>query len=569
MTVADILQRLIYGDLIRSVQIFLPEIILCATVILLLLMRLFGLDRRISPSTIAFVGALVSVFALGAQFIVTATAGGATTSMPAPIASVLTDFFRITPEGVGTSGAYFTRLLMHDAFTVFFRLGLATFLMLVVVLTILSGIPDDEDGPDFYTLLIGATIGMMIATSANNLLMLFLGIEMMSVPSYVMVGFLKGRRSSSEAAFKYVVYGAGTAGVMLYGISLLSGLLGTADFAELGSRLAFLMDGPAQGIDDPNVVVALLAIMMVLVGIAFKLSLVPFHFWCPDAFEGAPAEVAGYLSVASKAASFALLVRFLLVFATGGESLQTLNLFLGLALGAVAAVSMTFGNLAAYTQTNVKRLLAYSTIAHAGYMLLAVAAMLVIINAQPTQGWTLQRVYIETVRSIEALMYYLVVYLFMNLTAFAIVAFIRNQTFSEEIESYNGLALRGGAMPLLCVCMGIALFSLVGLPPLGGFVGKLFVFNAVISAASIHWFMWVLLVIGALNTAFSLFYYLKVLKAMFLNPATENARPLAVPGLTSAYVLVVAVPILLLGLVPPLMNNLSATANFVASSLFL
>src|SRR5690606_28222825 len=170
-------------------------------------------------------------------FVVTATAGGATTSMPSAIADALTNVFQITPEGVGTTGAYFTGLLMHDAFTVFFRLGLATFLMLVVVLTILSGIPDDEDGPDFYTLLVGSAIGMMIATSANNLLMLFLAIEMMSVPSYVMVGFLKGRRPSSEAAFKYVVFGAGTAGVMLYGISLIAGLLGTADFAELGPRL--------------------------------------------------------------------------------------------------------------------------------------------------------------------------------------------------------------------------------------------------------------------------------------------------------------------------------------------
>jgi NADH-quinone oxidoreductase subunit N len=569
MTVSDILQRLIEGDLIRSLQIFLPEIMLSATVVGLLLLRLFDLDRIIAPSTIAFVGTLLCVFALGAQFIVTATAGGATTSMPSAIAEALTSVFQITPEGVGTTGAYFTGLLMHDAFTVFFRLGLATFLMLVIVLTILSGIPDDEDGPDFYTLLVGSAIGMMIATSANNLLMLFLGIEMMSVPSYVMVGFLKGRRLSSEASFKFVVFGAGTAGVMLYGISLLAGLLGTSDFAELGPRLAFLLSGQEVGIGNPNVVAALLGIMMVLVGIAFKLSLVPFHFWCPDAFEGAPAEVGGYLSVASKAASFALLVRFLLAFATGGESLQTLNLYLGLALGAIAAVSMTYGNLAAYTQTNVKRLLAYSTIAHAGYMLLAVSAMLVILNAQATAGWSYQRIYIETVRSIESLMYYLVVYLFMNLTAFAIVAFIRNQTFSEEIDSYNGLALQGGAMTLLCVCMGFALFSLIGIPPFGGFVGKLFVFNSVISAASIHWFMWVLLVVGGMNTAFSLYYYLKVLKAMFLKPAPEDARPSSVPGLTSAYVLVVAIPILLLGLVPPLMNNLSATANFVASSLFL
>jgi NADH-quinone oxidoreductase subunit N len=164
-------------------------------------------------------------------------------------------------------------------------------------------------------------------------------------------------------------------------------------------------------------------------------------------------------------------------------------------------------------------------------------------------------------------MYYLAVYLFMNLAAFAIVALIRNQTFSEEIDSYNGLALQGGTMTLLCVCMGIALFSLVGLPPFGGFFAKLMIFSSVMSAGSLHWFMWVLLVIGAFNTAFSLFYYLRVLKAMFLHPRPEGSRKVAVPGLMGAYVVVITIPILLLGM-SPLQNNLTATANYVASVLF-
>ena len=569
MSFSDILEQLIYGDLARSVQIFVPEVILCTTIIALLLLRLFGLDRKITPSTVAFLGTLLTVFALGGQFILTAAAGGASTSMPTNVSETLANLFQMTPEGVGTPGAFFTGLLMHDTFTVFFRLGLATFLMLVIVLTILTGIPDNEDGPDFYTLLVGSTVGMMITTGANHLLMLFLGIEMMSVPSYAMVGFLKGRKSSSEAALKYVIYGAGTAGVMLYGLSLVAGLLGSAEFTELGPRLAFLLEGESMGMSNPNVVAILLGVMMVMVGIAFKLSLVPFHFWCPDAFEGASAEVGGYLSVASKAAVFALLVRFLLAITGGGlPELQTLSLYLGLALGAVAAVSTTFGNLAAYSQTNVKRLLAYSTIAHAGYMLMAVSAMLVIMNA-PSAGWSAERLYTETVRSVEGLMYYLAVYLFMNLAAFAIVALIRNETYSEEIDSYNGLAQQGGTMALLCACMGIALFSLVGLPPFGGFVGKLFIFNSVMTAASVHWFMWVLLVIGGMNTAFSLFYYLRVLKAMFISPQPDDARRLAIPGFErSAFVLVVTIPILLLGMIPPFMNNLSATARFVASALF-
>jgi NADH-quinone oxidoreductase subunit N len=273
--------------------------------------------------------------------------------------------------------------------------------------------------------------------------------------------------------------------------------------------------------------------------------------------------------VASKAAAFALLVRFLLAVAGGqAESLQPLNLYLGIALGVIAAVTMTFGNLAAYSQSNVKRLLAYSTIAHAGYMLMAVSAMLVIINAPASSGWSPARITFEATRCLEGLTYYIAVYLFMNLAAFAIVALIRNETFSEEIDDYNGLAHHGGSMTLLCVCMGIALFSLIGLPPFGGFVAKLMIFASVLNAGSIHWTMWALVVVGAANTVFSLFYYLRVLKAMFLVESPEGARPLSVDGLVGAYVGVITLPILLTGVLPIVQGNLSATANFVASKLF-
>ena len=191
--------------------------------------------------------------------------------------------------------------------------------------------------------------------SANHLLMLFLGVEMASVPSYVMVGFLKGRRESSEAALKYVVYGAGAAGVMLYGISLIMGVLGTGDMAVLGSQLSAL----GGGLESPGVMTVALGALLVLTGLAFKLSLVPFHFWAPDAFEGAPAEVAGFLSVASKAGAFALLVRFILSL-SGAETAELMTWF-GLGLGLIGIVTATYGNLTAYGQTNVKRLFAYST----------------------------------------------------------------------------------------------------------------------------------------------------------------------------------------------------------------
>ncbi len=252
MTVSDILNSVIRGDLSRSLEIFCPELVLCGTILLLLLVRLFGKEETFPPCWIVLIGALVSFAGLLAQFTLLSTTNGGAESAE-PLAGLFR-MFRLSDAGVGTRGAYFTGLLMHDAFTLVFRLGLGLFLVLVVALTILTGIPDGEDGPDFYTLLVGSTIGMMLASSANNLLMLFLGVEMMSVPSYVMVGFLKGRKQSSEAALKYVVYGAGAAGVLLYGVSLLAGMLGTGDFAQLGPRLAFLLEGQPLGLTNSTLV---------------------------------------------------------------------------------------------------------------------------------------------------------------------------------------------------------------------------------------------------------------------------------------------------------------------------
>jgi NADH-quinone oxidoreductase subunit N len=568
MSVSEILERVIRGDLPRSLEVFAPELVLCVTIIALLFGRMLGCERWMPPYGMALLGCLMAFTGVLTQFVYFTTSSVAAADMPLGVVDGLFDLFRLTSEGIGTPGPLFTGLLLHDAFTLFFRLGLTFFLVLVVALTVLTGIPDHEDGPDFYTLLIGSTVGMMVATSANHLLMLFLGVEMMSVPSYAMVGFLKGRRQASEAALKYVVYGAGAAGIMLYGISLLAGLTGTANLDQLGGRLAFLLEGAPTGLSNPNVVVLLLGVMMVLVGLAFKLSLVPFHFWCPDAFEGASAEVAGYLSVASKAASFALLVRFLLAVTDDpGGHLLPLGQYIGIALGFIAILSATFGNLAAYAQSNVKRLLAYSTIAHAGYMLMAVSAMMVIVNAPDSSGWSREQIQEQASRSLEGLMYYLSVYLFMNLAAFAIVALIRNEIFSEEIDDYNGLVHHSPTLKVLCVCMGIALFSLVGLPPFGGFFAKMMIFAAALSAGQIHWFLWVVLVAGGLNTVFSLFYYLRVLKAMFVAPRPRDVATIHIPGLVGAYVVVITVPILLLG-ASPLQNNLSATARFVAAVLF-
>ena len=570
MTVQQIIDGLINGDLPRAIEIFAPELILCAAIVLLLLVRMIFGVQRIPACWVALLGTLVAFTGVFAQFMYLKTDLSITGVADTPVeefAARLASAYHLTPEGVGSVGGFFTDLLMHDQFTLFFRLGLLLFVVLVIALTVLTGIPDNDDGPDFYTLLLGSTVGMMLAVGANNLLMIFLGIEMMSVPSYAMVGFLKGRRQSSEAALKYVVYGAGAAGVMLYGLSLIAGILGTLSLPELAGHFVTVMHGETFGPTNAAAVTLVLGIMMVLVGFAFKLSLVPFHFWCPDAFEGAAAEVGGFLSVASKAASFALLVRFLLAFSGPEEVLHGLRVFLGIGLAVIACLSMTLGNLAAYTQTNVKRLLAYSTIAHAGYMLMAVSALLIITDAPATEGWTRSQIFYQSARAVEGLMYYLAVYLFMNLVAFSVVAILRNETYSEEIDSYNGLVHQNPATKLLCLAMLMAMFSLVGLPPFGGFFAKLQIFTSVLYAADLHWSMWVLLAVAGANTVFSLVYYLRVLKAMFINPEPEERRAIQTPALVGTYIALIALPIFLLG-ASPLQSDLTDTANYVARTLF-
>lgn len=531
---SELINNLIEETVEHSLGYFAAELWLSGTIVVLLLARLFPIDRLIPTSILALAGGVIATFAAWTQLA------------------------EIQAYGQDFSQTFFTGLMVQDLFSVYFRLFLSLFLVLTIALTILTGIPDNEDAPDFYSLLLGATIGMMIMASANNLLMLFIGVEMASVPSYAMVGFLKGRKSSSEAALKYVVYGAGAAGVMLYGISLIAGMLGTGDMSLLADRLRIVAEGGTATLGDPEVRIVVLGTMLVMVGLAFKLSLVPFHFWCPDAFEGAAAEVGGFLSVASKAGAFGLLVRFCV--SMSGESSAELMTAFGIGLGVIAMITMTLGNLAAYAQSNIKRLLAYSTIAHAGYMLMAVSAMLVMQNSDRAGALG-----DEINACIGGLLYYLAVYLFMNLGAFAVVALVRNYTFSEEIDSYAGLIKES---PALCVCMVFCLISLVGIPPFGGFFGKLMIFGSVYKAGSIHWSMYILLAFGGLNTVFSLVYYVRVLKVMVIDERPADARPLRLPALEGCYVGLLGAFVLILGCAPLIPDGLNVIAGEAANSIF-
>lgn len=498
----------------RDLRAFFPELLLCAGIVLMLLARMFHAFDR---SHLGWVALIFAAGALGGSYsqwyFFSSTHGTPEGFMPA-----LAD--HLVPMQYSVN--LFNGLLIFDKFSIFIKLFLYGFTALTILMALLSGIPDREDSADFFCLLLGAAVGMSIMASANHLLMVFMGVEMASLPSYALAGFLKGKRQSSEAALKYVVYGGGASGVMLYGISLLAGKYGTGYLPDV---LAFVSTGPL----DPLV---LMGLLFILIGIFFKLAAVPFHFWCPDVFEGASAEVAAFLSVASKGAALALLARVAM-------GLTDMAHYLVPVLAFFAALTTTFGNLAAYGQTNLKRLLAYSTFAHAGFMMMGLATL--------------------TKDGAGAVLFYLMVYLAMNLGAFAVVAFLRNATGSEDLSSFRGLVQRS---PVMVITLGVFLLSLLGLPPLGGFAAKFQIFAVLYDSGADHqiagrlglaYTLYALLVIGGLNTVLALIYYVKVLKVMILDKPLEEVEgtpvtPLVTPVGQNAYVSALALIVLALGI---------------------
>ncbi len=485
-TSADLagLQSSLALDLLR----FAPELALAGTIVILLLAKLLDFLERVQLTTVAITGTTVALGLLVWQ---------------------LADPGRFPP------GPAFSGLLAIDPLADFGRALVLLATLTVLKMGWLSGLPDAEDSADYGTLLLGAALGMCLMSSANHLLMVFLAVEMASLPSYALSGFLKGRRSGSEAALKYVVYGAAASGVMLYGISLLAGLAGSGNLSTVARVFAATVESTGNLPALQSIGLALL-----LVGVAFKLSAVPFHFWLPDVFEGAATEVAAFLSVASKTAAVVLAVRLLLTFqdaARGaGVSPTVFPQSFGLAILVVACLTATLGNLAAMTQTSFKRFLAYSTIAHAGYVLMALATM--------------------TPEGSAAAIFYMAVYLPMNLGAFAVSAIVRDQTGSETLEACRGLLFRS---PAVGIALVVCVLSLLGLPPLAGFAGKFQVFASIYDAGRAYAALGnpglanaylVMLAIGIVNTAISAGYYLRLLRIATLDePAELDEKGTPVP----------------------------------------
>ena len=366
---------------------------------------------------------------------------------------------------------------------------------------------------EFYLLLLASTLGMNIMASASNIIMLYIGIETTSIPLYILAGFFKTDDKSTEAGFKYLLFGALTSTVMLYGFSLLYGFSGTTDLYAL-----------AQGLIAGELPLALSlgTLMLVLVGFGFKVSVVPFHFWAPDVYEGAPTPVAGFLSTASKAAGFSVLMRFLLA-AFPPDAVPYWTAI----LAALATASMTLGNSLALAQKNIKRLLAYSSIAHAGYALIGVAAVSQFGITDVSRF------------GITAVVFYLVAYVITNLAAFGAVAAFWRISGSDEIADYAALSRRAPGLSLVLL---VAFLSLAGMPPLGGFVGKVFVFAAAVRA-NLVW----LAIIGVLNSIIGLYYYLIVLKVIYLYRSEEEDKPVPITRPYALALVVLVIGIILVG----------------------
>ena len=439
----------------------------------------------------------------------------------------------------GSSDSVVTKLLRADGLAHAFRM-LATGTGVIAAWAALRGGDVPRGRTEFYVCLIGAVVGASLTAAANDMVMLYLAIETLSISGYLLAGFKRNDPKGSEAAMKYVIFGAIASGIMLYGLTLLYGFAGSTVLT------------PAPGVEGGTLAAAatrasgspafLVAIVLVFAGIAYKVAAFPFQFWCPDVYEGAPTSVAAFLAVASKGAGFAALLRVVGAVTAGGapaaaadSAIALNNEYVQLVLCVMALITMTVGNVAALRQTSAKRILAYSAIAHAGYLLMAVA--------------------VTTSAGATAVVFYMMVYLFMTLGAFYMVALVERETGRGDLAAFDGLGFRA---PVFAACMTICLIGLTGLPPTSGFVGKFYIFKEVFAYSGngsrfAGFFFWAG-VIGLMNGVISLAYYMRFVRNMYLVDAERREGPaLSLAVWDRGSFLLLAAPVLVLGVAfPPL-----------------
>ncbi len=406
--------------------------------------------------------------------------------------------FQFLPVVAGTSGTLLGGMLNHQLYTRFFNF---LFLGIALLTATFATSAYDRDGryrSDFYPLLLFAVLGMMVMAAANDLMALYLGLETMSLATYILVGGRKGSARSSEAGFKYLLLGGFASAFLLFGMGLVYGFAGTTSFTGIQNALAL-----------PSTDTWLLAAGggLMLIGFGFKIAMVPFHMWTPDVYDGAPCYVTGFMATGIKAAAFAALIRFVWVML---PALSTLWFPL---LAVLTVLTMTLGNLVALAQTNIKRMLAYSSIAHAGYLLLGVLTILV---ADWEGSGSLRMEEIASAAG-GGILFYLVGYSLMNLAAFGVVSFLGKDQAHEAdtIAGYAGLSQR---QPLVAAVMAVSMFSLAGIPPTVGFMGKFYIFEAVVRADLVPLAIW-----GVVNSLISVYFYLRVVVVMYMKPSGEDS----------------------------------------------
>jgi NADH-quinone oxidoreductase subunit N len=488
-------------NFINSLQYIKPEIAITAVIFLIVLVDLIWQKNKAALPWLSLAGLIVTSYYVIEQFDMNASAFIAN----------------------GTMG-----MITADSFGAFFKLLVILSSVIIIFFSLTSNEVKaalDRHG-EYYTLIFGMILGMFFMISASDLILVYLSLELVSLSSYILAGFTKESLRNSEASLKYIIYGGVASGIMLFGISIIYGLTGTTNLYMLNDLL------PSIQVQMQSGFIFYLACILIFAGIGFKISAAPFHFWTPDVYEGAPITITAYLSIASKAAGFALLIRFIKVTFIESVDISGYWILLNLIdwksfLILISILTMTLGNFAALWQSNMKRLLAYSSIAHAGYLLLGLAVL-------SDQG-------------LVAILIYFAVYAFMNLGAFFVVMLIANKLGSEEIEDYKGLGYR---MPLLGFSIAVFLISLTGIPPTAGFIAKLYLFIALVDANMIA-----VAVIALLNTVVSLYYYIKVLKNMYLvRPETELPKFSLSPA-SFAMLMVLLIPILVFGVYfTPLVN---------------
>jgi len=430
------------------------------------------------------------------------------------ILTILASFFFV-PHSLGATAFYGS--FVSDNFTMLFRVLIVIGAAFSILLSKRYVSNYGNSIGEFYVLMLIATLGAMLLVGANDLIMLFVALETLSISSFALSGYTKLDLKSNEAALKYLIIGAAATAVMLFGFSFLYGLTSQTNISDIVNTL----------MNKQQTVVLLLSFFLVFAGFGYKISAVPFHTWAPDVYEGAPIPVAAYLSVVSKLAGFAILIRFLtLIYAD-------LSVFTAV-IAAIAIITMTTGNLMAIAQTNLRRLLAYSSIAQAGYVLLGLAVL--------------------TREAISGMIFYLITYLFMNLGVWAAVEIFAKLSGKDCIDDYNGIANKNRYFAL---CMSICLLSLAGIPITAGFFAKFYLFKSILFAG----YQYLPLVIIALvNTVFAVFYYVKVIKAMYVQPEEKFARQkfeIKIPLSLQSVLFITVLATLLMGIFSAPLINLS------------